>query len=668
MVVQGTRLQWEMMKAWSRSENMVIRATPLGRNTSSRVNVKPDGSYRISARTFGDFINHPESSDDDLPGDARTAKVLDQLDRDMNPLGAAEGASLGAPPGAAEGAAEGWEEGEAEERADGAALGAAEGASLGAPLQGVRQAESTGVWQESTGGAAPMYVPQGWGAEHYAAQWCTRGGQWQSPPQHFHLCAPWECAWGSAGDASAWAYGAGVHGNQQPQASNREWAIKAWKDRFNQIADWRLSDRSHNQKMVSKKERGLWHVERWLIGPQNLRHNYADMLNALLFQRSKNKPRIVSHAACDEKHEVVQKMLALVDVNDKLKLAEKIKKYVDELMLKEYGTLALQQLLHEASDALDNLEARQAAGYDALSFVRAVMTMFSEELLVHKPQITGTSSQSLSPYQLVNSSLDKHGNHVVKMWVELLQQAARTSQAEEELQQVAKDTLQRVIKIVASLDEHHNAVSIGNHIHGCRIIQQLLVTPHCAELVEQLCDENSLGRLVTGMYGNYVVKEFLKNRGHNKHNMMLAVVQCVLKNFDDNRWEHYRQHRASNDSQGTFGRFRGHDSEEDPHCLWATSQFGRHVVLDVLGLQETDCPGVTAMLQMLVQMVGNPTIHGFHPKPDFRALLNKHSMFILEALQVCAEKLAPQLPQPPPPRRPWTRQRIKVYQRGSKPH
>lgn len=396
--------------------------------------------------------------------------------------------------------------------------------------------------------------------------------------------------------------------------SQRDWEPQMWGTRRKQrdhwsdqhihsllvkIADFQLVDdhradataragtsqRCTSQKLTVKG-RGVWrHVRHHCKGQcaEDLWRQEQDMVSSFwTCDQQYESPKLVRYANTAGKHELVQKMLAIGNFEMKNCLALQFIDRVRYLIKDEFGCLVLQQLLFEATGAVEYCQSMPFA----LDFVKNVVTALNKDLLAEKG--------------IVDSSTDQHGNHVVQKWVQLLQKAPEE-----------KGCLLQVLQDVGA-----NATTIGVSQAGCRVIQRLLEVPNCNELAQQLLIEDTFAQLVTSEFGNYVIQHILSNNYFYAKDK-LAVLEFICDNF----------------ALQAAGQFDDNDQDSlGQHCFYACDKYARHVVQKCLAMPEDTCEGWSKLRASLLEMVlegdGNP-------KPQFLCLRGPdlHQQQVLEALK-----------------------------------
>ena len=437
-----------------------------------------------------------------------------------------------------------------------------------------------GACLDSAPGASSSHVPADfWDANVYcdwpantspAEDWPTdTGGEWAGPPNDAELDI------------------------QTPWIPRDEWTHQHVGALLHQLGQWTLKDESRSGKLAPKG-RGLWEFQKCSTADENL-WNYQQEMCCSFLRDGKlyDYSKLVKYAThCGGHHELVQKMLASANTQQKTYLARKFGGQITLLINNQFACLVLQQLMLEA-----DVEAKHCMHTPDVSrheFVKTVVKLLKDEFV--------------APGRIVEISECPHGNHVVQKWVQLVHLVP----SEEE----------SLLCVLAQVIAH--LVAIATTQTGCRIVNRLLEIPACHELSQQILDRRIFPHLVTNAYGNFVVSHMLREN-HRRPSDKLAVLELLHENFERQFAGHW-----------TYAGYGDHD------CFYGDNFYGRHVVQNCLHLKGADCHGWAELLASLAQVALEPN---GTPKHNFMCLLgtqNQHQ--VLDGLR--SRLSGDQAPQP----------------------
>ena len=426
-----------------------------------------------------------------------------------------------------------------------------------------------GLWEADVGGQEPMPMEGGGLQGEEPCTWqdgydwgAAQGYQWwshQPPPQ----------------------YNMPMYNMPKTQRKNPRdlWTPPRIRALLGKLGEFQLVDESRSGSL-KYKGRGVWTIES-ATKDLELREQLQEMICSFWsFDVPFELPKLAAYANNGGRHELVQKMLAVANAQQKTDLANKLDDQIKNLAKDQFGCLVLQQLLFDAIKAVDTSVDRQAHH----DFAKGVLQMMTKDLL--------------EPDVLVEASNDEHANHVVQKLVQLMLKVPF----------LAQENLRAVFQAVSA-----NAATLAVNRQGCRIVNRLLESCHedCHELAEKLLDDDTFRRLATSGFGNYVVQHIMTC----VPKFRLAVLTNVVTNFKQQAAGHYDYLSAD---------------APDHVCFYAMHTSGRHVVKFCLDEPPDFCPESAKVLADLKQLVlkKNGT-----PNDKFQCLRGRATLQLLERLK-----------------------------------
>ena len=301
------------------------------------------------------------------------------------------------------------------------------------------------------------------------------------------------CQWGAGSWYQCnWSQGSLSYkpSNQCRTRQHDKWSQLHVQELLNQLAQFERVDESWSGKL-GQSGRGMWRLVH--RNCNDITAIEADMFSSFLTADIPYKKRKVHlWAIFAGKHELLQKMLALGNTEQKKRLVSQFDGLVKYLLKNEFGCLLLQQLMFEALHEMGQL-------------AKIVVDVMKNDM--HDPET------------IQDSSMDPHGNHVMQKLIGLLQKLPEENQF-----------LQRITQ-----DVSNDVVAMGTNQHGCRVIIKLLDKP-MQDLTDE-CQHHFLQKvvektttLVTSEYGNHVMNAIVNSKRPDYHEAQVAIFQHVVDN------------------------------------------------------------------------------------------------------------------------------------------
>ena len=366
-------------------------------------------------------------------------------------------------------------------------------------------------------------------------------------------------------------------------------------DLLNKLAEFDLILIHNDASKLSQKGRGLWGVHATLSQDADLLAQKDAIVDSFNDFGTKlyDTPKLVKFATNKAgKHETVQKLLAVSDPAQKSSLALKLDGQVKYLIRDQFGSLVLQQFLHEAISAVDNNESHQDA--EDMIFPKQVVQVLMNDLV----------ASACCPL-LVESSIDQQGNHVVQKLVQLMQKLPSE-----------EDRLSNLVQAVGGY-----VAAIGITQTGCRVLQRILESPISGiVLIPYLLTEATFLELAIHPYGNFVIQHILIQTCRRDGTDKLAVLKYVCWNFES---------QAAREPDMALSQTDLQEGLAAPDCFFGYHRYARHVVQQLMKMPQDTCPGWSEFCSHIAWVALE---EDGSPKRPFMCLREHHEDQVLRGL------------------------------------